>query len=66
MPSPKPLDHANSAQYLSDCPSQLTVFTCVNMQAIGLMEAFNSSTQQLTMFAPLNSAFQSPSLQVSY
>ncbi len=35
------------------------------MQAAGLIEAFNSSTQQLTMFAPLNSAFQSLTVEVS-
>ncbi len=35
------------------------------MQAAGLVDAFNSSTQELTMFAPLNSAFQSLTVEVS-
>jgi len=29
------------------------------------VDAFNSSTQELTMFAPLNSAFQSIAVEVS-
>ena len=35
------------------------------MQAAGLVDAFNSSMQELTMFAPLNSAFQSLTVEVS-
>ncbi|KAL0055696.1 hypothetical protein WJX82_003307 [Trebouxia sp. C0006] len=34
------------------------------IQAAGLVDAFNSSTQELTMFAPLNSAFQSLTVEV--
>ncbi len=35
------------------------------MQAAGLVDAFNSSTQELTMFAPLNSAFLNLTVEVS-
>ncbi|KAL0025075.1 hypothetical protein WJX79_005262 [Trebouxia sp. C0005] len=34
------------------------------IQAAGLVDAFNSSMQELTMFAPLNSAFQSLTVEV--
>lgn len=37
----------------------------VQTQAAGLVDAFNSSVQQMTMFAPLDVAFQNPTLQVS-
>lgn len=36
------------------------------MQAAGLVDTFNSSTQQLTLFAPIDTAFQTPLTQVSF
>ena len=35
------------------------------LQALGLMESYNSTTAQLTVFAPLNSAFQGSAGKVS-
>lgn len=48
------MEHAELAVQLATC-----------MQAAGLVDAFNSSTQELTMFAPLNSAFQNLAVEVS-
>ena len=45
---------------------RLTPNGFTGMQAAGLVDTFNSSTQQLTLFAPMDTGFQTPLPQVSF